>query len=45
MVVALGDTVSDDDYIVVCVAVDFVVVFVVVDVDDAGFPAVVNINA
>ena len=50
MVVAFADVVFDDDYIV-CVSVDVVVVagyvilFVVVAVDDAGVPAVAHVDA
>ena len=49
MVVTLADVAFDDDYIVVCVDVagigGFVVVFVVVAVDDADVPPVVYVDA
>ena len=51
VVVALADVVFDDDNIVVCVAVDvllvadFVVAFVVVAVYDAGILSVVHVDA
>ena len=51
VVCGLVNVVFDDDYIVACVAVDivvvagFVVVFVVVAVDDAGVPPVAHADA
>ena len=50
VIVAFANVVFDDDYIV-CVAVDValvaghVVIFVVVAVDDAGFPAAAHVDA
>ena len=46
MVVALADTVFDDDYIIACVVVDVAVAFfIVVYAGDAGFSAVVHADA
>ena len=46
MVVALADAVFDDDYIIACVVVDVaVVVFIAVHAGDAGFSAVVHVDA
>ena len=46
MVVALADAVFDDDYVIACVVVDVaVVVFIAVHAGDAGFSAVVHVDA
>lgn len=46
VVVALADTVFDNDYIIACVVVDVAVAFfIVVYAGDAGFSAVVHVDA